>query len=172
GPAAGTAPTARGAAAETVTGWSAFVETLLRTEPRLGACLMEALPSLDEARGRLVLAFPAEKEFQIEQVRLGLATLRERAAGVFGRPLVPVLVTGDARPDGGLREAVRRRVAPTEREALDAACRADAPLAGLVDLLGADPVAEAERADWTRRPADAGPSGAAVGPTDGPASDA
>ncbi len=164
GTAADAAPTPRTGAAETVTGWSAFVETLLRTEPRLGACLMEALPSLDEARGRLVLAFPAEKEFQIEQVRQELPVLRERVAAFFGRPLIPELLAGDSRPDGGLREAVRRRVAPTEREALEAACRTDTSLAGLVNLLDADPIAEAERAAWTRRPAAAEPL---AGPDDG-----
>jgi hypothetical protein len=104
-----------------------------------------------------VLAFPAEKEFQIEQVRQELPVLRERVAAFFGRPLVPELLAGDSRPDGGLREAVRRRVAPTERVALDAACRADTSLAGLVNLLAADPIAEAERAAWTRRPAAADP---------------
>ncbi len=137
------------AAADTVGRWTELVGALLKSDPRLGSCLMEALPSLDEARGRLTLAFPADKDFQRECVAQELPRFRQRIGDFFGRALAIELVTA-AQADDGAREAVRRRIAPTDREALDAACVRDDLLARLVGALGADPVPDAEREAWTR----------------------
>jgi DNA polymerase-3 subunit gamma/tau len=142
-------PAAR-AAAGTVTGWTDFVRVLMQAEPRLASCIMEGLPSLDETAGRLIVAFPATKSFQMEQVQQEQARLRDRLAEFFGRPLQLAFAVGDSGEGAAHREEVRRNVAPTERETLDAACRGDAPLSALVDLLGAAPVPEAEREAWTR----------------------
>lgn len=177
GRSAGPAGARPAAAATTVPGWTDFLAALLETQPRLGACLLEGLPSLDLARGRLTLAFPADKAFQREQVQQDLALLRERLAAHFGQPLGVTLVAGDPEPDGGRRAELRRSVAPTEHESLQAACRSDRPLADLVSLLGAEAVPAAEREEWTRprraaAPAPAAPSPAAADGTAAPDRDA
>jgi len=151
----GIPPTA--AAADTVPGWSSFIQILLDSHPGLASCLMEGLPSLDGERGRLVVGFPLEKTFQMERLAHERATLEDRIFAHWGRQLkVDLIVT--TQPDvRELRETVRRRVAPTAKEILVDACRDDQPLAELVELLQGEPVSPQERESWREVHHDSGP---------------
>lgn len=145
------------AAAGTLPLWTELVGVLMQSHPGVAACLLEGFPSLDEARGRLTLAFPAEKSFQMERLEQERAVVLEKLAAVLGRPLQLVLTvageTGRRDLRDALREEVRRAVAPTENESLAAACQADPRLADLVELLEGEAVPAAEREDWQRAPA-------------------
>lgn len=136
------------AAADTIPGWTGFIQVLLEVQPGLAACLMDGLPSLDSEAGRLVVAFPPEKDFQLARLRQELPQLQERVAGHWGRPLQLTVVTTDTDDAGALREDIRRSVAPTEKEVLAAACRSDRPLADLVDLLQGEPIPLEEQDSW------------------------
>jgi hypothetical protein len=59
-------------------------------------------------------------------------------------------VGSGAGPTVEQQEAVRREVAPTDRETLAQECRQDADLGRLVDLVQGEPVADAEREKWQR----------------------
>ncbi len=149
-------PTARGAA-ETVRGWTPFVQTLLKTHPGLAACLMEGLPSLDEARGRLTVAFPADKAFQMGRLEDHRQVVEQRVARSFGAGVRLVLTTSteaSAPAQADLRENIRREVAPTEQEALQAVCREDQQLSALVKLLDGETLPEHEQRAWRDEPED------------------
>jgi hypothetical protein len=138
------------AAAETVPGWTSFIQALMQSHPGLASCLMEGLPSLDEKRRCLLIAFPADKAFQMDRLRQEQAVIEERMAASWGRRLTLELMTTAAEKVGDLPEAVRRRVAPTKAESLAEACRTDQPLSELVDLLQGEVIPEPERQSWLR----------------------
>jgi len=149
-PGPGRSPSGRGAAAAaaTITGWTGFIQVLLDAQPGLASCLMEGLPSLDQERGRLVVAFPADKAFQLDRLNREREILTERVIAHWGRPLRVDLVASDAVEEVPDRERIRREVAPNEREILQNACREDRPLSDLVELLQGVPLSDQERRHW------------------------
>jgi DNA polymerase-3 subunit gamma/tau len=139
-----------GAGAQTVAGWAGFITALMSSHPRVAACLLEALPSLDEARNRLVIAFPEDKVFQMNNLAADRELITEAAAAHWGRSLKLEFVTGSEPADRPARDELRRRVAPTSAESLAAACRTDRALHDLVELMRGEPLAESERERWAR----------------------
>jgi DNA polymerase-3 subunit gamma/tau len=146
-------------AATTIPGWTDLVRSLLESHPGLAACLMEALPSVDEARSRLTLAFARDKSFQMKRLTEDQTVLADRVATVWGRQLRIELVAADAASDHERKESLRREVAPNDREILERACDEDRSLGRLVDLLHGQPLPESEREKW-RRPDAAAPDAA------------
>ncbi|MBK9302677.1 MAG: DNA polymerase III subunit gamma/tau [bacterium] len=138
------------AAATTVDGWTAFVETLLGRQPALGSCIMEGIPA--EEDGRIALSFPVEKQFQLQLIQKDLPRLQELARELLGRDIVLNLVSGAEADRRERREELRRAVAPTEHEALQRACGGDATLENLVRRLDAEVVPEADRDGWHTAP--------------------
>jgi hypothetical protein len=151
---AGEAPArpARSAAASAggAGGWTGFLEATMSRHPGLAACLMDGLPDLDLAAGRLTVSFAPDRAFMLQRLEEGRAQLEAQVAGFFGRPLQVVLQAVDegAGPSAREHEEVRRAVAPTERETLARECEDDPDLGGLVDLLGGEPLPDAERERW------------------------
>ncbi|MDO9695613.1 MAG: DNA polymerase III subunit gamma/tau [Candidatus Latescibacteria bacterium] len=141
---------ATAAAATTVDGWPAFVETLLGRQPALGSCIMEGIPA--EEDGRISLCFPVEKQFQLQLIQKDLPRLQELARELLGRDIVLNLVSGADPARREHREELRRSVAPTEHEALQRACGGDAALDNLVRRLDAEVVPEADRDGWHTAP--------------------
>jgi DNA polymerase-3 subunit gamma/tau len=141
---------ATAAAATTVDGWPAFVETLLGRQPALGSCIMEGIPA--EEDGRIALCFPVEKQFQLQLIQKDLPRLQELARELLGRDIVLNLVSGADPARREHREELRRNVAPTEHEALQRACGGDAALDNLVRKLDAEVVPEADRDGWHTAP--------------------
>ncbi len=139
----------RAAAAGTVSGWASLVEGLLTSHPALGACLMEGMPSVEG--DRIILSFPAEKTFQLRQIEQDLGVLQEASLSYLGKKLLLNVVNGDDEVRSEHREELRRTVAPTEDEALHKACGKDEALGGLVRMLDAEVVPDAEKEDWLRR---------------------
>jgi len=135
-------------AAETVPGWTSFLQTLMQSHPGLASCLMEGLPSLEDQNNRLVVAFAADKVFQMERLAQDRGTLERHMATCWGRPLQLRLITAGTAQRSGEQEAIRRAVAPTEQEVLEEVCREDRSLSRLVELLQGEAVAEPEGAGW------------------------
>jgi len=138
------------AAATTVDGWTAFVETLLGRQPGLGSCIMEGIPA--EEDGRIALSFPVEKQFQLQLIQKDLPRLQELARELLGRDIVLNLVSGAEAARREHREELRRHVAPTEHETLQRACGGDAALDHLVRRLDAEVVPAADRDAWHTAP--------------------
>ncbi len=150
-PVADPAPRAR-AAAGTVSGWTGFLDTIMNRHPGLAACLMVGLPDLDLEGGCLTVAFEPDQQFMLQRLEDARADLEQQVTGFFGRPLRVILqavAAGDG-PNRDHQDQVRRVVAPTERETLARECQDDATLGGLVDLVGGEPLPEAERERWQR----------------------
>jgi len=153
-PAAPSRPRADGAAflaaaATTVDGWTEFMGAMLREAPGVGACLLEGVPAPADG-DRIVLSFPQDKEFHLQQVQQGLGTVTELARRHLGKTLVLQLVDGDHAARQEHREKVRREIAPTEDEALVKARREDPALDRLVEVIDGQVVPDAEREDWLR----------------------
>jgi hypothetical protein len=109
---------------------------------------MEALPSLDEKKGCLTLAFPADRSFQLQQLETDLAVVHEKVLAVWGRKLRVAAVLAETEQDQAAVASLRREVTPSDRDILDDACREDRPLSELVDLLGGEPLPADERRRW------------------------
>jgi hypothetical protein len=138
------------AAAETVPGWTSFIQALLKSQPGLASCLMEGLPSVDEKCGRFMVAFAADKAFQMQRLCQERQLLEEKLSTRWGH-LKLELVTAEPDSTGGLTdlcESLRQSVAPTEIEALQRVCREDHQMSELVELLQGEPVPEQEQDDW------------------------
>ncbi|MBE0567635.1 MAG: hypothetical protein IH621_16890, partial [Krumholzibacteria bacterium] len=133
-----------------VEGWTPLINQLMRTMPRVGACLMNGLPALDPGTGRLVVTFGADKSFQVGTIRGDCPAIEQAAAALWGRPVKLELVLGARGQTADRREEIRREVAPTQREELNKACAGDPALGGLVELLGGEPLPETDRDDWER----------------------
>ncbi|MFO7654747.1 MAG: DNA polymerase III subunit gamma/tau [Candidatus Krumholzibacteriia bacterium] len=153
----GPAPSAALGAASTIAGWTELVRALMETHPGLAACLMEGLPCLDEAAGRLTLAFAADRSFQLRRLESDLTVVEETMAAVWGRKLRVQLVLADAGRDPREVSRLLSEVAPSDREVLAAACREDGPLGDLVEMLGGEPLPESERERWRATTAAADP---------------
>jgi hypothetical protein len=135
-----------------VSHWTGFLEAMMRRRPGLSACLMAGLPELDLQAGRLTVAFAPDQQFMLQRLADDRAELEQQVAGFFGRPLEVILqaVEQDGGPSDQQRDAVRRAVAPTERETLARECQEDRTLGELVDLVGGEPLPETERERWQR----------------------
>ena len=110
---------------------------------------MEGLPSLDG--GVLTVAFPPEKLFQMGRLEEHRQVLEKRVARVWGADARLVLTTSrraGAPEQAARRESLRREVAPTEQESLEATCREDEELSALVDLLDGETLPEHEQRAW------------------------
>ena len=139
------------AAAETVNGWTALIQGIMATHPRIASCLMEGLPSLDESRGRLLVAYPADKAFQLRSLENERSLIEEKLATIWGRKLRIELIIGQDGPQPAATESIRRTVAPTEREMLTRACENDANLRALVQTMQGEPVSDGDGEQWRRR---------------------
>jgi len=150
--AAGEGDAAEGvAAAETVNGWTTLIQGIMATHPRIASCLMEGLPSLDESRGRLLVAYPADKAFQLRSLENERSLIEEKMATIWGRKLRIELIIGQDGPQPAATESIRRKVAPTEREMLTRACENDANLRALVQTMQGEPVNDGDDEQWRRR---------------------
>ena len=151
-PAAAPAAPAARAAAGTVEGWTEFVQAVNQRNPGLAACLLDGLPALRPDAGVLTVAFAPQNAFMLRQVEAGRAELEARLAACFGRPLKlePIMAAADARLPDDQREAIRRTVAPTERELLARQCARDPQLGRLVELVRGEPLPADERERWQR----------------------
>jgi DNA polymerase-3 subunit gamma/tau len=162
-PAAPSAPRPSGGAgaAGTVSSWTDFVQSVMRQQPGLASCLMTGLPDLDREGGRLTLAFEPDNGFMMARLEECRADLQQYVDGFFGPGMTLVLqLVGDgAGPSQAQQEAVRREVAPTDREVLARECQQDEVLGRLVDMVQGEPLADAERDKWRRPGDDDDPSG-------------
>ena len=64
-------------------GWTALIQGIMATHPRIASCLMEGLPSLDEERGRLLVAYPPDKAFQLRSLESDRALIEEKMAAIW-----------------------------------------------------------------------------------------
>jgi len=145
-----TPPTARPAAAGTVQNWTGFVDTMMKKFPAQGSCLMTGLPELDLAAGRLTVAFEPENSFMMKSLEGGRKDIEAHLADYFGKPLHLVLqmVADGAGPSVEQQEAIRREVAPTDRETLALECSDDPTLNRLVDMVQGKPLPDSDREKW------------------------
>ena len=111
---------------------------------------MTGLPDLNRDAGRLTVAFEPGNDFMLKRLEEGRADLERHVSSFFGDSLQVVLelVGSGSGPSQEQQEAVRREVAPTDRETLALECKDDTALDRLVDLVRGEPVADAERERW------------------------
>jgi hypothetical protein len=145
-------PAAGQAAAGTVDGWTELIQAVNQRNPGLAACLLDGLPAVRIEESILTVAYPPENAFLLRQVENGRSELEPRIAACFGRPLKLELtmVESGAGPSTAQREAIRREVAPTDRELLARQCADDPELGRLVDMVQGVPLPESERESWRR----------------------
>jgi len=145
-------PSARPAAAGTVQNWTGFVDTIMKKFPAQGSCLMTGLPELDLAAGRLTVAFEPENSFMMKNLEKGRKDIESHLADYFGKPLHLVLqmVANGSGPSEEQQEAIRREVAPTDKETLALECTDDPTLNRLVDMVQGQPLPDSEREKWQR----------------------
>jgi len=136
------------AADAAVPGWTGLIDQLMKQNPRLGSCLMNGLPRLDEGGKRLTVSFSKDKKFQVNSIAAECSTIEERINALWGRRIKVELVLGDQGQADAVKEEIRQEVAPTQREELDQACLNDKSLGDLVDMMGAQPLPESERERW------------------------
>jgi DNA polymerase III subunit gamma/tau len=138
------------AGAATFAAWTSFLDSLMQTHPRVAACLMEGLPSLDAEAGRVTIAFAAEKAFVLKNLAAEVPLLEEKLSTFLGRGVkIRLEAVADPQDQAAVvHEEIRRQIAPTDREALADDCRQDDKLGRLVDLLKGEPLPESEREKW------------------------
>ncbi|MGD9547680.1 MAG: DNA polymerase III subunit gamma/tau [Candidatus Krumholzibacteriia bacterium] len=148
--AASTLPAAapRGAAGETVPGWTQLLDVLMRQSPRVAACLMNGLPSFDADRGLLTIAFAAEKSFQVRTINDEGPAIAACAAKLWNRAVKVEMVLGERGQAAEVHEEIRQEVAPTHSEELRKACAEDSALGDLVDLIGGTPLPDSDKERW------------------------
>ena len=136
------------AADAAVPGWTDLIDLLMKQNPRLGSCLMNGLPSLEEGGKRLKVAFSEDKKFQVTSIAAECATIEDQINNLWGRRLRVELVMGQKGQVDAVKEEIRQEVAPTHREELDKACEKDKSLGDLVDMMGGQPLPDSERERW------------------------
>ena len=136
------------AADAAVPGWTDLIDLLMKQNPRLGSCLMNGLPSLDEGGKRLRVSFSEDKKFQVTSIAAECATIEDQINNLWGRRLRVELVMGKKGQVDAVKEEIRQEVAPTHREELDKACEKDKSLGDLVDMMGGQPLPDSERERW------------------------
>ena len=72
-------------------GWTGLIDEMMRKNPRLGACLMNGKPNIDEAAGCLSVTFAKDKKFQVDSISGDCATIEEidKAMVAWGFPVGP-----------------------------------------------------------------------------------
>jgi hypothetical protein len=136
------------AADAAVPGWMGLIDQLMKQNPRLGSCLMNGLPRMDEDGKRLTVSFAEDKKFQVTSIADECSTIEKQINTLWGRTIKVELVLGERGQADAVKEEIRQEVAPTHREELDKACRQDKPLEDLVDIMGGRPLADSERELW------------------------
>jgi DNA polymerase-3 subunit gamma/tau len=136
------------AADAAVPGWTDLIDLLMKQNPRLGSCLMNGLPSLEEGGKRLRVSFSEDKKFQVTSIAAECATIEDQINNLWGRRLRVELVMGKKGQVDAVKEEIRQEVAPTHREELDKACEKDKALGDLVDMMGGQPLPDSERERW------------------------
>ena len=109
---------------------------------------MEGLPSLDQEKGRLTVAFGQDKTFQVNSLQADLAVIEKTATQQYGKPVKVELILGEVGQASNVKEEIRQEVAPTQQEDLERACADDKALGDLVDMMGGQPLPESERENW------------------------
>jgi len=137
------APSAAGGA---VAGWTPLVDTLMKKAPRVAACLMNGLPSLDG--DVLKVSFAEDKKFQVTTIKDDVPMISAVASEVMGRKIRVELVLGKQGQVAEVHDQIRQDVAPTHREELKQAIRTDEALGNLVETMGAEPLKESDREKW------------------------
>jgi DNA polymerase III gamma/tau subunit len=138
------------AADQAVPGWTRLIDQLMKQYPRLGSCLMNGLPELNDA-GELAVCFAEDKSFAVKSIAAECGTIADVAAKLWGRQITVELVLGQRGQAEAVTEEIRQEVAPTHREELDKACAADAALGDLVDMMGGGkPLPESKRERWDK----------------------
>jgi DNA polymerase-3 subunit gamma/tau len=136
------------AADAAVPGWTGLIDQLMKQNPRLGSCLMNGLPHLDEGGNRLTVSFTEDKKFQVTSIASECATIEEQISALWGRRIKVDLVLGKQGQASEVKEEIRQEVAPTHREELDKACKQDKSLGDLVDMMGGQPLPDSDRERW------------------------
>jgi DNA polymerase-3 subunit gamma/tau len=136
------------AADSAVPGWMGLIDQLMKQNPRLGSCLMNGLPRLDEGGNRLTVSFAEDKKFQVTSIAAECSTIEDQIKALWGRRIKVELVLGERGQVDAVKEEIRQEVAPTHREELDKACRQDKSLEDLVDMMGGQPLPDSERELW------------------------
>jgi DNA polymerase-3 subunit gamma/tau len=136
------------AADAAVPGWTGLIDQLMKQNPRLGSCLMNGLPHLDEGGNRLTVSFTEDKKFQVTSIASECATIEEQISALWGRRIKVDLVLGKQGQASDVKEEIRQEVAPTHREELDKACKQDKSLGDLVDMMGGQPLPDSDRERW------------------------
>ena len=132
-------------------GWTELIDELMRTAPRVAACLMEGLPSVDQERGVLTVAFARDKAFQVKSLQADNTCIAETASRIWNCTLRVDLVLGQTGQSRTGHEEIRQEVAPTMSEELDKARQGDPMLDQLVDSMDGEPVSETEQDKWKKR---------------------
>ncbi len=140
----------RPAAGETVPGWTRLIEVLMQKAPRVGACLMNGLPSFTKEDGRLIIAFAPDKGFQVRNIEGDREKIAALATELWGVKVKVDLVLGQQGQDEIASEDIRRKVAPTQNEELKKACTDDPALERLVEMMDAAPLADGEKEQWEK----------------------
>ncbi len=138
----------RPAAGETVPGWTRLLEVMMQRAPRVGACLMNGLPSFASDGRRLVIAFAADKGFQVRNIEGDKEQIGALASELWNKTIKVELVLGLEGQTEQVSEDIRREVAPTQHEELKQACHDDPDLDSLVEMMDATPLAEGEQEHW------------------------
>ncbi len=131
-----------------VPGWTRLIEVLMQKAPRVGACLMNGLPSFDPQQGKLVIAFAADKEFQVGSIQGDRERIAQLASRLWQKPVKVELVLGRQGQQETVREDIRKQVAPTRNEELKRACADDPALDSLVEMMDAAPLPPGEQEQW------------------------
>ncbi len=136
------------AADAAVPGWTGLIDQLMKQNPRLGSCLMNGLPHLEEGGNRLTVSFTEDKKFQVTSIAAECSTIEEQISTLWGRRIKVELVLGKQGQASEVKEEIRQEVAPTHREELDKACKQDKSLGDLVDMMGGQPLPDSDRERW------------------------
>ena len=131
-----------------VPGWTRLIEVLMQKTPRVGACLMNGLPSFDPQKGKLVIAFAEDKEFQVGSIQGDKEQIARLASDLWQTRVKVELVLGSRGQVDTVRENIRKQVAPTRNEELKKACAADPALDNLVEMMDAEPLPASEQEQW------------------------
>jgi len=134
-------------AGDAVTGWTPLVDALMKKAPRVAACLMNGLPSLNGET--LTVSFAEDKKFQVTNIRDDVPLISSMASEVMGQKIRVELVLGKQGQVAEVHDQIRHDVAPTHREELNNAIAADKALGDLVETMGAEPLKESDRDKWT-----------------------
>ncbi|MBU8870421.1 MAG: DNA polymerase III subunit gamma/tau [Gemmatimonadales bacterium] len=133
---------------EPVPGWTKLINLLMESSPRIGSCLMQGMPELDETKGILRVTFAEDMKFQLKNIQAEGGKIQEIASRSLGRELKVVLTLGGKGQTERGHEEIRQKVAPTHMEELEKACRKDQQLGDLVDLMGGKPLPDSDRERW------------------------